>query len=98
MLKLSRKYKIGYMCATDWHHEVECAEDGVHIYPSIRSLKHYRKCTKECGIVRVKMTASKKQEGLSFRVGVPKKNILTCLRSSRWKTFMHNVSYRYGHK
>lgn len=44
---------IGYMCKVDFDHELGEAADGNHVFASVKDLKRYRKCWKECGIVEV---------------------------------------------
>jgi len=56
------KLKIGYMCLTDWEHELDDVVTGTKVYPSIEDLKASRKCTDECGIVEITMTAKVIQE------------------------------------
>ena len=46
---------IGYMCATDWQHEIGDAPEGNVIYPSIDELKKRRACVIQCGIVEVEV-------------------------------------------
>lgn len=43
------------MCKTDWDDEIGSADDGNKVYPSIKALKRERKCTDECGIVKVRV-------------------------------------------
>ena len=50
---------LGYMCRTDFDWELGMAADGNKIFPSVKALKHYRKCVKGCGIVRVRVTLDK---------------------------------------
>lgn len=45
----------GYMCATDWHHELGHAHDGNKVYPSVKAIKRELTCTDECGIVQVEV-------------------------------------------
>jgi hypothetical protein len=45
----------GYMCLTDWQHDVRGASDGARVYPSEAAVRRERKCTAECGIVEVEM-------------------------------------------
>lgn len=46
---------IGYMCQTDWLHELGCAHDGNKVYPSKKALEVERPCVEECGIVQVEV-------------------------------------------
>ena len=45
-----------YLCGVDWQHELGEAADGTTFYPNLESLKHYRKCWEECGVIKVKVT------------------------------------------
>lgn len=45
----------GFMCKTDWDDEIGYASDGNSVYPSVDALKRARKCTNECGIVKVRV-------------------------------------------
>lgn len=44
----------GFMCMTDWDHELGLASGGNRIYPSKEDIEKYSKCAKGCGIVKVK--------------------------------------------
>jgi hypothetical protein len=46
---------IGYMCATDWDHELGEASGGTRVFSSTEDLKKYKTCFKECGIVEVEV-------------------------------------------
>jgi len=43
----------GYMCKVDFECELGFAEGGNTVYPSVENLKERRKCTPQCGIVKV---------------------------------------------
>lgn len=47
---------IGFMCRTDFDHELGAAVDGVGVYPSMEALRAHRPCVAQCGIVRVRVT------------------------------------------
>jgi len=47
-----------YMCGVDWQYELGKAADGTILYPSVNSLKKYRSCWKECGIVEITINVS----------------------------------------
>lgn len=47
--------RIGYMCATDYDHELGVAPWGNGVYPSIEDLRRCRHCVDECGIVKVEV-------------------------------------------
>lgn len=49
----------GYMCKTDYDHELGEAMGGVRIYPSVRDLKANRSCVETCGIVEVEVKFSR---------------------------------------
>jgi hypothetical protein len=46
---------IGYMCKTDFDHEIGCAPGGVPVYESVEGLERARSCVYECGIVEVEI-------------------------------------------
>ncbi len=46
----------GFMCATDFYHEIGEAWGGSTIYSSLRDIKSHQSCWKQCGIVEVKIT------------------------------------------
>ena len=56
----------GFMCKTDWDHEIGWASDGNKVYPSIDSVRRERKCTAECGIVEVDVTFVRIVQGESM--------------------------------
>lgn len=58
--------KIGYMCKTDFDHELGHADDGNRVYPSAQSLKKYRGCIGECGYVKVSITLTKVMKKSQF--------------------------------
>ena len=58
--------KVGYMCKTDFDHELEKAGDGINVYPSALSLKKYRGCVGECGYVKVGITLIKVMKKSDF--------------------------------
>jgi len=47
--------RVGYMCGTDFDHELGNASDGNTIYPSVDALKRHNKCVDECGVVEVEV-------------------------------------------
>jgi hypothetical protein len=47
--------EIGYMCRTDFEHELGYASGGVRVHPSVEDIKHCRKCVGGCGIVEVEV-------------------------------------------
>ncbi len=51
--------RFGYMCRVDFLHELESASGGIYVYKNINDVKKHRKCTNECGIVKVKITEIK---------------------------------------
>ena len=51
--------RYGYMCKVDYDFELGEALGGNVIYPSVANLKHHKACTKECGIVRVRISLDK---------------------------------------
>lgn len=56
LLTKKKKPIVGYMCKTDFDHELGNARNGNIVYPTIESLKEHRSCTAECGIVSVIVT------------------------------------------
>lgn len=49
----------GYMCLVDYECELGAAQGGNVVYPSMDDCLKSRKCAKSCGIVEVKVTATK---------------------------------------
>jgi len=50
-----------YACGVDWQHEIgpdNCSdlEGKMPLYTSIESIEHHRKCTDQCGIVKLELT------------------------------------------
>lgn len=54
-LKESKTKKKAYMCATDYHYELESRKSPSQIFGSIESLKSHKKCWKDCGIVEIEI-------------------------------------------
>lgn len=52
-------YVDGYMCLVDWEHHAGNDALGNRVFWSIESLKEYRRCVDACGIVKVRVTATK---------------------------------------
>lgn len=46
---------VGYMCKTDFDHELGVASDGNKVFPSIETLRKHLRCVDECGIVKVEV-------------------------------------------
>lgn len=46
---------VGYMCRVDFEDELGYAAGGVRVHPSIKDIKHNRKCVGGCGIVEVEV-------------------------------------------
>lgn len=55
-MEMWRRSKIGFMCATDFNHELGHASDGVRVFPSEKALRHHLSCADECGVVEVEIT------------------------------------------
>jgi len=54
--------RYGYMCSTDFDHELGYAMPDTPVYPSIKSLVKQRKCCTDegaCGIYRVRVVIDK---------------------------------------
>jgi hypothetical protein len=47
--------KYGYMCYTDFAHEVGESPNGIDVYRSVDDLCKNRDCVLQCGIVKVKV-------------------------------------------
>jgi hypothetical protein len=45
----------GYMCGTDWEHEIGQNKHGIEIWRSERACAVGKKCTSECGMVEVEV-------------------------------------------
>lgn len=45
----------GYMCLVDFNYHIDGDWNGTVIYPSLKSLRHERKCVRGCGIAQVKV-------------------------------------------
>ena len=50
------KEYTAYVCKTDWDYHFPDDWHGVDIYFSEKSIREHRKCVKECGIVKVKVS------------------------------------------
>lgn len=50
---------IGYMCKTDFDHDMRGASDGANIYPSEAALRRERPCVAQCGVVEVRVSLSR---------------------------------------
>lgn len=46
----------GFMCATDFYHELDGDAYGTSVYCDEATLRRNRKCVDECGIVEVEVT------------------------------------------
>lgn len=46
---------VGYMCLTDYWHELGEADDGSKVYASVEDLRRERKCVAQCGIAEVEV-------------------------------------------
>lgn len=51
--------RYGYMCKTDFDHELGYASDGSKIFSSVKSLKKNMPSVSECGIIKVKIVQEK---------------------------------------
>ena len=49
----------GWMCLTDFQHELGAAAGGVTIYPSLEDLKANRTCWEQCGVIEVGIVGEK---------------------------------------
>lgn len=47
----------GFMCLTDWQHEIGEASDGQPVYASVKDLMEHRSCWQECGVIEVQVSA-----------------------------------------
>ena len=55
-MKKKEEIKYGYICGTDWQHEMEITE--IEVYPSVVELKRHSKCWKQCGIIKLEIRKS----------------------------------------
>lgn len=55
----AKKEKTGWMCRTDFEHELGNASGGVVVYPDLEDLMDDRRCIKTCGYVQVTITEKK---------------------------------------
>jgi hypothetical protein len=46
---------VGYMCLTDYWHELGEAPHGNKVYPSLDDIRCERKCVSSCGIAEVEV-------------------------------------------
>ena len=56
---MSEKPRTGYMCATDFMHELGEAPDGTKIYNSKEDCLRNCSCIHECGMYKVKISFDK---------------------------------------
>ncbi len=54
-----KEYVLGYMCRIDFECELGAALGGNNIYPSEEDCRENRKCVGKCGIVEVKVEATR---------------------------------------
>lgn len=52
-------YVTGYMCMVDWECEIGGAIGGSTVYPSAEDCKHKRPCVDQCGLVEVRVIATR---------------------------------------
>lgn len=50
---IEKSDNYGYMCKTDFDHELGYASGGNVVYPSLEDLKNRRTCWSGCGVVKV---------------------------------------------
>ncbi len=50
-----KRPRIGYMCLTDFDHELGDASGGTRIFCSVKDLSEHYPCVKECGIAKVEV-------------------------------------------
>lgn len=50
--------RTGYMCLTDFQHELGEASGGISVYADEDDLKKHRNCWKGCGILKVEVVAA----------------------------------------
>lgn len=55
MRKVRKRVVTGYMDKVDFDEELGNAIDGNKVFPSLKALKKYKPCTKQCGIVKVEV-------------------------------------------
>ena len=57
---MEKASRIGYMCATDFDHELGEAPGGIEVYRSKEDCLAHRTCVKGCGMVKVKVIFEKR--------------------------------------
>jgi len=65
-----KKTVIGYMCYTDFLHELGEAAGGVSVYSSMDDILNNRSCATSCGVARVKVKFLKTDISSNFKDGV----------------------------
>lgn len=50
--------KRGWMCLTDFQHELGEADGGVRVFPDRESLAQHKPCISECGVIEVVVAAA----------------------------------------
>lgn len=59
----------GYMCLTDFEHELEGNCNGTRVYPSLEALFEKRECLEQCGIVAVEVKATSIVQEADYSIG-----------------------------
>ena len=47
--------RTGYLCLTDFEHELGHAQGGIEVYASLQDLRTHRACVAQCGIAQVRV-------------------------------------------
>lgn len=50
------KPKYGFICSTDFYHELGEASGGVTVYPSVKDMLRLSGCAESCGIFKVEVS------------------------------------------
>ena len=50
------KPRYGYICSTDFYHELGEASGGVTVYPSVKDMLRLSGCAESCGIFKVEVS------------------------------------------
>jgi hypothetical protein len=58
-VKEGTQVKTGYMCKTEYYHELGSNTHASQIFSSIESLKQHKECWSDCGIVEIEISLKK---------------------------------------
>jgi hypothetical protein len=63
------KEYIGYMDKVDFEEELGRASDGNKVFPSAEAVRRHRRCSAECGIVKVRVVLEEVTQESNFNYG-----------------------------